>query len=169
LFKTFNDSDIYLKTYLLSGRYLNELGDFNQCKNTEGFEYTLAIAHTNPYDVDDTKSIWGLCVKSACNGSEVSPIGLVIQAASVPVGSMPGNQSIEYILPQGELEEYRDDLVLDVWILVGIVTLAAFLGLLGMVVEYTPLGNIKLSHEETNFANIDIPMLQEGDGKSQRQ
>jgi len=82
---------------------------------------------------------------------------------------MPGNQSVEYILPQAELEEYRADLDVGVWILIGITVLAASLGLLGMLVEFTALGNIKHSHEETNFANIDIPMLQEGDGKSQRQ
>jgi hypothetical protein len=44
---------------------------------------------------------------------------------------------------------------------------SAFLGILGIIVEYTRFGNIRLSHEETNFSNIDIPILQEGNTSEQ--
>lgn len=58
----------------------------------------------------------------------------------------------------------------------GIVISSLVLGILGVVVEYTKLGNVKLNHEETNFANIDIPIIpnaipgnNSGDGGNQQE
>jgi hypothetical protein len=53
------------------------------------------------------------------------------------------------------------------WILIGILCVSSILGFLGIIVEYTRLGSISLSHEETNFSNIDIPILQEGNTQEQ--
>jgi hypothetical protein len=51
--------------------------------------------------------------------------------------------------------------------LIALIGFSLLLGILGVLVEYTSLGNIKLSHEETNFANIDIPIIQEGNTAEQ--
>jgi hypothetical protein len=72
------------------------------------------------------------------------------------------NAEIEYVLPQEDLEKEREQLSTGCWILKGILSFSAILGLLGIIVEYTKLGNVRLSHEETNFSNIDIPILQDG-------
>ena len=72
------------------------------------------------------------------------------------------NAEIEYVLPQDDLEKEKEQLSTGFWILIGILSFSAILGLLGIIVEYTKLGNMRLSHEETNFSNIDIPILQDG-------
>lgn len=72
------------------------------------------------------------------------------------------NAEIEYVLPQDDLEKEKDQLSTGFWILLSILSFSALLGLLGIIVEYTKLGNVRLSHEETNFSNIDIPILQDG-------
>jgi hypothetical protein len=72
------------------------------------------------------------------------------------------NAEIEYVLPQGDLEKEQEQLSTGFWILISILTFSSLLGLLGIIVEYSKLGNVRLSHEETNFSNIDIPILQDG-------
>jgi hypothetical protein len=72
------------------------------------------------------------------------------------------NAEIEYVLPQDDLEKEQEQLSTGFWILISILSFSALLGLLGIIVEYTKLGNVRLSHEETNFSNIDIPILQDG-------
>ena len=72
------------------------------------------------------------------------------------------NAEIEYVLPQSDLEKEQEQLSTGFWILIGILTFSSLLGLLGIIVEYTKLGNVRLSHEETNFSNIEIPILQDG-------
>ncbi len=44
-------------------------------------------------------------------------------------------------------------------------SLAMLMGILGIIVEHTGLGTVKLSHEDTNFNNIDIPIIQDGTTK----
>ena len=39
------------------------------------------------------------------------------------------------------------------------IILSTIIGIIGAIVEHTKLGNIKLNCEETNFANIDIPII----------
>ena len=53
------------------------------------------------------------------------------------------------------------------YILVAIIVLTTLLGILGIIVEHTSLGTVKLSHEDTNFNNIDIPITQDGTTKDQ--
>jgi len=72
------------------------------------------------------------------------------------------NAEIEYVLPQDDLEKEKEQLSTGFWILIGILSFSGLLGLLGIIVEYTKLGNVRLSHEETNFSTIDIPILQDG-------
>lgn len=69
---------------------------------------------------------------------------------------------IEYLLPSDDLQNERKQLSTGFWIIVAILIAGCLLGVMGIIVEYTSFGNLKLTHEETNFANIDIPLLQEG-------
>ena len=46
-------------------------------------------------------------------------------------------------------------------------TICIGLGILGVVVEFTNLGRLHLSHEQTNYANIDIPHIYEGNTADQ--
>jgi len=61
------------------------------------------------------------------------------------------------------MQHERDLMITGFWIIIAIICFSCLLGILGIVVEYTNFGNIRLSHEETNFSNIDIPKLNEGD------
>jgi hypothetical protein len=45
-------------------------------------------------------------------------------------------------------------------VLLVLIGVSFFLGILGVVIEYTYIGHVKLNHEETNFSNIDIPIIQ---------
>jgi hypothetical protein len=60
------------------------------------------------------------------------------------------------------LIDERRELETGFWVIVSLIIVGCILGVLGIVVEYSRIGNKKLTHEETNFANIDIPLLQEG-------
>lgn len=51
--------------------------------------------------------------------------------------------------------------------MITVLGISAILGVLGIIVEYTSLGSLQLSHEETNFNNIDIPIIQEGNTSEQ--
>ncbi len=53
----------------------------------------------------------------------------------------------------------RESLSIGFWIVVSVFIVSIILGLLGIIVEYTSLGNLSLSHEETNFSNINIPII----------
>ena len=72
----------------------------------------------------------------------------------------------EYVLPYQDLIVEQEGIQIWFWVVIGVIGAATILGILGVVVEYTRIGNVKHSHEETNFANIDIPMIQEGGGKT---
>jgi hypothetical protein len=60
------------------------------------------------------------------------------------------------------LIDERRELETGFWVIVSLIIVGCILGVLGIVVEYSRIGNKNLTHEETNFANIDIPLLQEG-------
>lgn len=70
------------------------------------------------------------------------------------------------MLPHQDLEEERKEVELHYWIILSIAMILFILGILGMTVEYTRLGNVKLSHEDTKFSNIEIPFLEDLAGKS---
>jgi hypothetical protein len=70
-------------------------------------------------------------------------------------------------LPKDDLQKVRDSLSTGFWIIIAILIISSFLGIIGILIEYTRLGNVRLSHEETNFSKIDIPMLQEGNYSEQ--
>lgn len=69
---------------------------------------------------------------------------------------------IEYLLPYEDLEALRDEIRPGYIVLLTLLGVSLALGVLGVVVEYTSLGSKQLSHEETNFNNLDIPLIQEG-------
>ena len=43
LIESIHNSNYYTKTYLESGKYVNELGNFDLCEANDNFTYTLAI------------------------------------------------------------------------------------------------------------------------------
>ena len=69
---------------------------------------------------------------------------------------------IEYIIPYDDLMEERKDREVYLGTIIALFCISFIFGILGIFVEYTSLGNKSLSHEETNFENIDIPIIQEG-------
>ncbi len=110
LIESIHNSTYYTKTYLESGKYINELGNFDLCEANENFTYTLAILSNDQYKFDTLKRVWGMCFTKACNGSELKPIGLLISAANnstLTDSGLMGNATTEYILPKFELEEYQ--------------------------------------------------------------
>jgi hypothetical protein len=58
------------------------------------------------------------------------------------------------------MEAERDEVLPYYWLIISIGGVLVILGLLGMAVEYTRLGNVKLNHEDTKFAKIEIPLFQ---------
>lgn len=66
---------------------------------------------------------------------------------------------IEYVLPYDDLQTARSSIAVGFWLLVSFFLFCGFLGIVGIFVEYTALGSSTLSHEETNFNNIDIPII----------
>jgi hypothetical protein len=75
--------------------------------------------------------------------------------------------NIEYTIPADDIWLIRDTKSVTVIILIGLFSILGLLALLGIVVEYTSLGNVKLSHEDTNFTNIDIPVISDGNSTEQ--
>jgi hypothetical protein len=142
------------------------------CEASEDFNeytYSLAVIHSDPKMINETRYVWGICVAKECIKDSLLPLNEYIRSSKLYVGDRNNkvvrnlsNTEIEYIVPKEDLIAER---VERTTALVGIVTLvivSALLGIFGIVIEYTRLGNLKLSHEETNFKNIDIPIFQEG-------
>lgn len=77
------------------------------------------------------------------------------------------NIQIEYVIPKDDIKLIQKNKDYVFWILIFVIILGFTLGFLGIVVEYTKLGSYQLSHEETNFANIDIPMIYHGSTREQ--
>ena len=76
------------------------------------------------------------------------------------MGGLTINESsIEYILPMDDLRNETEKRSAYFWSFIGIMIFSAVLCVVGIFVEYTKFGNSTLSHEETNFANIDIPII----------
>ncbi len=71
------------------------------------------------------------------------------------------------MLPTDDLINEQSELQTGFWVIISFVITGCILGFLGIIVEYSSIGNKKLTHEETNFANIDIPLLQEGSSMEQ--
>lgn len=62
-------------------------------------------------------------------------------------------------MPNEDLATQKESRYIVYWVIISILGVSAFIGILGIVVEYSAFGNSTLSHEETNFANIDIPII----------
>ena len=170
--RSLNDSTSILNQFLHSGKFLNEIGNYLQCKSeTEKYIYSLAVVYSNASLINSPKYMWGFCIQKECNKSSLVPLDNFIKSqkfyvsdanrTSVGILNLE-NAEIEYVLPQEDLEKEQEQLATGFWILIGILSLSAVFGLLGIIVEYTKLGNVRLSHEETNFSNINIPILQDG-------
>ena len=167
-----NDSTSIMNQFLLSGKFINELGNYIQCQsNLEEYIYSLAVVYTNASIINSPKYVWGFCIQKECNKSSLVPLDNFIKSQKFYVSNANRtsvgilnleNAEIEYVLPQDDLEKEQEQLSNGFWILISILSFSALLGLLGIIVEYTKIGNVRLSHEETNFSNIDIPILQDG-------
>jgi hypothetical protein len=132
----------------------------------DGYKYSLAVIYTNASVYGARKYVWGFCAPESCNKSSLVPLTSFIKETKFYVDKEEAlNLSateVEYLLPTEDLIEEKIELQTGFWIIVSILIAGGVLGILGIFVEYTRLGNLKLSHEETNFSNIDIPMLHEG-------
>ena len=150
----------------MSGKFINELGSYYQCQKLPGYKYSLALIYTNPQKIKARKYAWGFCTQEQCNKSSLLPLTNIIQASSFYIGDQPAlnisDSEIEYLLPNDDLLNEQSELNTGYLVIVSCIIAGCILGVLGIIVEYTSLGNLKLTHEETNFANIDIPLLQEG-------
>ena len=116
--------------------------------------------------MNDTKYAMGLCIKNDCNRTSLTPLYMFLNQALAGALNCTNCTSpqIEFIIPSEDMDDERQGLFIVHWILVSLIILTTVLGVLGIIVEYTKLGNRKWSHEETNFANIDIPVINEGNG-----
>ena len=112
------------------------------------------------------KYVWGFCAPQTCNKTALIPLTNFIKQTQFFVdGGLAidlSNTEVEYLLPTEDLISERKELQTGFSIIITLLIIGGILGFLGIVVEYTRIGNLKLSHEETNFSNIDIPMLHEG-------
>ena len=66
---------------------------------------------------------------------------------------------IEYIVPYNDLQEFREDRIAYFSVAMAMIIFTTLIGIMGAIVEHTKLGNIKLNCEDTNFSNIDIPII----------
>ncbi len=120
----------------------------------------MALIHDDPYKVFDDKTMWGFCVSRNCSRSSFTAFNQFLNASA---RNMNINSTyIEYLLPYEDLEALRDTIRPGFIALLTLLCTSLALGILGIAVEYTTLGSKQLSHEETNFNNLDIPLIQEG-------
>eukprot|EP00347_Sterkiella_histriomuscorum_P019162 403342707 len=153
---------------LYSGKSFNELGSYNPCQfESPEMSYAIALLHENPYNIFDNKILFAFCIQSGCNKDSLQVYNQFLNSSSKESSQRYNASYIEYILPYEDLIKTRSSLEVGYWILMSFFILSAILGVVGIFVEYTQLGNTKLSHEETNFNNIDIPIIQEGTTKDQ--
>lgn len=116
--------------------------------------------------MNDTKYAMGLCLMNDCNRTSLAPLYMFINQTLAGCDNCSNSISpqIEFIIPSEDMDNERRDILIVSWIFWILILLTTILGFLGIIVEYTKLGNQKLSHEETNFANIDITVINEGSG-----
>jgi len=117
----------------------------------------MALIHDNPYNVYDDKTMWGFCVSRNCSRQSFTAFNQFLNASARHMGI--NTTYIEYLLPYEDLEEIREGLKPGYIAILTLLSMGAALGFLGIVVEYTSLGSKQLSHEETNFNTIDIPLI----------
>lgn len=150
-----------MSQFFYSGKYFNELGSYEDCQfQSPNFQYALALVHDNPYHVHERKYAWGICISKSCDKQSLKLYDTLINTTAVQA-NLSANY-IEYLLPYDDTYNARDSLYVGYWVMVSIIIVSVGLGFLGMIVEYTGLGSVSLNHEETNFNNIDIPIIQEG-------
>jgi hypothetical protein len=129
--------------------------------SNDEFQYAMAVMHRDPYDTYDAKYVWGFCILSKCDQYSLKSMQDFFNSTLSKVSGI-NDAKIEYILPSKDLETYKAKYFYPFIILSVIMLLTMVLGLLGIAVEYTSLGTTKLTHEDTNFNNIDIPIIYEG-------
>ena len=146
---------------------MNEFGSYYECQADPSYTYSMAVVHGDPYAIHDQKLAWGFCLLSNCNKSALLPLEQFIKNSINYVFEGAKDLKVEFIIPEEDLQDERVDRLNILLVLCSLVGLSLCLGVFGMVVEFTRVGNVKLSHEETNFANIDIPIIQEGNTAEQ--
>lgn len=70
------------------------------------------------------------------------------------------SSNVEWLIPYDDTQAERKGRQEVFAVLIVLLGLSLLLGIAGVIIEYSRLGNVKLSHEETNFSGIDIPTLQ---------
>ena len=109
--------------------------------------------------------MWGFCVSKNCSRSSFKVFSQFLNTSAHFLGMHP--QYIEYLFPYDDLLTLRSGILIGYIIMVSILVTSTILGFVGVIVEYTKFGSKQLSHEETNFNNIDIPLIQEGNTQDQ--
>ncbi|CDW84312.1 UNKNOWN [Stylonychia lemnae] len=143
-----------------SGKYFNDLGQYRDCQESDGLQYTLAVAHKNAYELFDYKQLWAFCLPSKCKKTELIGFNQFLNSSLKTFNSEASK--IEYVFSKQDLESTRSSQSVGFYTLIGFFVLSALLGIFGIVIEYTSVGSTQLSQEDTNFNTIDIPMVQDG-------
>ena len=47
--KTINDKNFLMSQFYYSGKYFNDLGQYNECEAQPDLRYTVAVAHKDAY------------------------------------------------------------------------------------------------------------------------
>ena len=74
-----NNSQAYNVAYF-SGKFLNDLGDYEACTKSSNSQYALAILSMAEANSQlPLEFAIGLCVPSACNATDLNPLGTTLK------------------------------------------------------------------------------------------
>jgi hypothetical protein len=63
ILQTMNDSISLMNQFLLSGKFINELGNYPQCDvRTDKYKYSMAVIYTDAKNISAPKYVWGFCI-----------------------------------------------------------------------------------------------------------
>eukprot|EP00347_Sterkiella_histriomuscorum_P007239 403349727 len=150
--------DFYQDNYGANGQYLNEIGGFSYCEQGSNHTQYYALEIIKMNDNSDQFAI-GKCMMNECASDFIQYMDRISYQS--PMETIRDKSKSTYRIPGDDLKTLREIFLPAFYVMWGCFILTAILCILGIIVNFTTFGDLKLKNH-----NIQVQFT-EKEGKEQ--